>query len=1009
MPELSSNANAVVAKRYFEDSEISWEGLSRRVGEANAVNEKERVKYENLFSNEIFDMNFIPAGRILRNSGKPKQSMLNCACLPIGDSIEAIGETIKNALIMWSYGAGIGIDFSPLREKGRKLASKGGVSSGMLSFLEAIDYVAHTIETGGQRRSGLLGMLSISHPEIFDFINAKQKPGVLPYCNLSVAIPNNFIDAVNEDKEWDLLFAGQKVRTVSAVELWREILTNMMNHGEPGIIMIDNMRKNNSYYCYPISAPNLCLTGDTKIAVADGRGDVSIKDLADKKEDIPVFCTNYSGEVVIRQMRNPKITRKQAKILKVKFDDGSYFRGTEDHEIKLLDGKPIKLKDIKIGSRVSHLTRYKLANTRAKKNTPYWFWNRGSAFQKSEHRIVYEHYFGKIEDNYIIHHKDFDSLNNIPKNLEKLHKNKHVELHAKISTVGEKNGRYKGYTQSAIFDIAVNYSSQLGRRVTKEEWGQYCKLNNLPYSEYSIHPCKSVNNFLLKAAVTAQTMLNPDIYIYKNSAEAREYKRYLKLIDETDLDIFFSNSSIYVNKICEGCDKVFAVKWGKRNNSFCSTTCANRYIANSNNVKAYYKTKQIIVKEKQVNVFLKLRDVLNRTPLIKEWKNRCKEVGIPYRLHFNSFKTYADLKEAALSENFKVVSVKHDGYEDVYNGAVDEFHNYFVVVNSTDNRKKIINSMNCSELPLPAYGVCDLGSLVLPNFISGRSTNWKKLEDSIYLAVRFLDNVLDVNYFPIRQMDVVAKDIRKIGLGTMGLHDYLMLKQIRYGSDKSIEEIEKLYKFIRNVAYQASIELAVEKGAFPRFSPNEFGKASFIRKLPPKLRLEIRDKGIRNNSILCAAPVGTTSLIPEVSSGVEPVFALACRRKDRVSDRVYIHPQYLNYIESNEKKPDWLVDSSDLKPEDHLDVQSTIQMYLDNAISKTINFPESVTVDNLSKLLLEYAHNLKGLTILVDKARGDQVLNRLTKQEAKEFLKKDNFNTSEDVVDIECSTGSCDI
>ena len=145
---LSENAQIVAEKRYFSDGEKTWEDVSQRVAQSIAANEQDKSKWTDVFMEEINDMYFIPGGRILRNSGKLKQSMLNCGCLGIADNIESIGETIKNALIMWKYGAGIGVDFTPLREKGRPLVTCGGEASGLVSFLEIFDKVAHVIETG---------------------------------------------------------------------------------------------------------------------------------------------------------------------------------------------------------------------------------------------------------------------------------------------------------------------------------------------------------------------------------------------------------------------------------------------------------------------------------------------------------------------------------------------------------------------------------------------------------------------------------------------------------------------------------------------------------------------------------------------------------------------------------------------------------------------------------------------------------------------------------------------
>jgi ribonucleoside-diphosphate reductase alpha chain len=340
--------------------------------------------------------------------------------------------------------------------------------------------------------------------------------------------------------------------------------------------------------------------------------------------------------------------------------------------------------------------------------------------------------------------------------------------------------------------------------------------------------------------------------------------------------------------------------------------------------------------------------------------------------------------------------------------------NYDNLVKNNSYYFQSISTTNlCGELPLSPFGMCCLGSLVLPSFISGKSTNWKKLETTIRSSVRFLDNVLDVNYYPILETERVTKDSRRIGLGVMGLHDYLMKKEARYGSEKSIYEIDRLFKFIRDTAYIASIDLAQEKGAFPKYSKTQYNMASFIRKLPAKLRMYLKEKAIRNCTILSAPPTGTTSLLAETSSGIEPVFSLACLRKDRVSERLYVHPAAIRWIESKEKKvPDWLVDVSDLSPEDHLEVQVAIQKYIDSAASKTINCPAGTTVKKLSALLLEYMSDLKGVTIYVDGSKEGAPLSKINLKDAKKHLNRveggKTYGLSAQDLQL-CRGGACDL
>jgi ribonucleoside-diphosphate reductase alpha chain len=282
-----------------------------------------------------------------------------------------------------------------------------------------------------------------------------------------------------------------------------------------------------------------------------------------------------------------------------------------------------------------------------------------------------------------------------------------------------------------------------------------------------------------------------------------------------------------------------------------------------------------------------------------------------------------------------------------------------------------------------------------------------KLIETIKLAIRFLDNIIDINKYVLRNNDVNAHDGRRIGIGIMGLAEYLFAKEIRYGSPKAIEETERIMKIIRDTAYETSIELAVEKGAFPKFDSVAFSRSKFFKTLPAPMRMDIKDKGIRNVTCMAMAPTGTISLLPEVQSGIEPLFLRAYIRNDRISNRVYVHPIYKDCIEQNEKVPDWFVDTDNLKPEDHFEIQAAVQKYTDGAVSKTINLPKNTTSSQLSKLTLEYINDLKGATVYVDGSREGQILNKLTKKEVREYLKTGEVSTAPDV--MECATGACEL
>lgn len=568
---LSDNALEIATNRYFMEGE-DWQKCVERVARTVAVAENSHaMQYIDKFSELIYSLDFLPGGRILRNAGRQRGSMFNCYHLPIGDSREEIGQFYKDSLILWGEGGGIGVNMSFLRPEGAPIKGVGGQSSGPVSFLEASDCIARTVESGGSRRAAALALMNVTHPDIMKFIDAKLEHGQLSCYNISVAVTEDFLEAVESDDIWDFKFAHQNYGEVPAREIWNKVVENMVNCAEPGLLNWDKLIKNNSYYYDPVLGTNPC------------------------------------GEAV-----------------------------------------------------------------------------------------------------------------------------------------------------------------------------------------------------------------------------------------------------------------------------------------------------------------------------------------------------------------------------------------------------------------LAPYDVCDLGSLVLPNFITGTiNTNWKKLEECIRLAVRFLDDVIDVNKYVLKEIDIKAHNSRRIGLGVMGLAEYLFAKKVRYGSQKAIMEIERVMRFIRDTVYDTLIELAKEKGAFPKFDPIAYGKASFIRKLPASARMAIKKHGVRCVTGMAVAPTGTISLLADVASGIEPLFRKAYLRQDRVSERVYVHPIYKQFLESGEDMPDWFADTDDLEPADHFEVQSIVQKYVDGAVSKTINMPKGTTSKQLSKLMLEYIHDLKGVTVYVDGCREGQILNKVTTEEVLEYLKAEQTDTNRDKEAIACASGKC--
>lgn len=290
-----------------------------------------------------------------------------------------------------------------------------------------------------------------------------------------------------------------------------------------------------------------------------------------------------------------------------------------------------------------------------------------------------------------------------------------------------------------------------------------------------------------------------------------------------------------------------------------------------------------------------------------------------------------------------------------------------------------LNCVNpCGEQGLPDWGVCNLGSLNLAAFVKSGNMDFKKLYDASKIAIRFLDNVIDASYYFYDSIKETQLDRRRTGLGTMGLADALIKMKIRYGSPNSLKVIEKIYKTIRDAAYEASIDLAKEKGTFEKLDKEKFLKSEFVKDLPEKIKERISKHGIRNSVLLTQAPTGSTSLLTGVSSGIEPVFEFVFIRHDRLGEHKIYHPLYEEWIKKTKnlknsnliKKPDYFVSASELTPEEHVRVQGMIQKYTDSSISKTVNAPNDHKVDDVKNIYtLAYKLGCKGLTYFRDGSR----------------------------------------
>jgi len=1036
LPSLTPNAKIVLEKRYLlqnKRGEIieTPDQLFKRVAKAIADNETryggESSNYEQKFYQMMAKLEFLPNSPTLMNSGTKINQLSACFVLPIDDDMDSIFQAVKNAAIIHKSGGGTGFSFSRLRPVNDKVQTTGGVASGPVSFMTVFNSATEIIKQGGRRRGANMGVLRIDHPDIVEFIHCKEDLSVLNNFNISVGLTEAFMKAVENDEEYPLINPrnNQEVSRLNARDVFENIVQMAHKNGEPGIIFLDRINAMNpTPELGEIESTNPCLTGDTLIATADGRSAVTIKQLAQEAKDVPVFSENDEGKIVVRFMRRPRLTRKKVPIYKIILDSGDEIKATANHIFYLRNGTQKRTDELQSGDSLHILTkvyqhqRGKYSINPQKKYVRMY--NRGRS-EKSEHNIIAKSFLNNdnpIPEGSVVHHIDFNSENNSPDNLTIMKIDQHNSLHSS-SIKGLKNPIFKlkadpkkweEYKRRNPFYHPVGEKNpRYGVKVsdkTKKKIGLSRK------KSYEENPAQKI----LLSEISRKNWQNP---VYVEKAQEGFHKRALKKLEEckqnTNLKCFLKGNKVMVRKFCEHCKIEFSISYSKREIGYCSKECYMKYL-NSNDelrskkkrgVREAYSVLAEKKREKQIQCYNILKERIERIPLKVEWEDECRSNSIPFRLGTEfGFKTYQDLKESASMYNHKVVRVEFIGEEDVYNGTVDDYHSFFIggFEEQFKSKKKIkfIKNQNCGEQPLLPLESCNLGSINLSKMVKQDQidpykyqVDYSRLEEIAALAVHFLDNVIDISTFPLPEIEEMTKSNRKIGLGIMGFADMLIKLGIPYDSKEGRAIAKRVMNFIHKAAIRESQKLAKERGSFPNFD-----KSILAEKFPM----------MRNATLTTIAPTGTLSIIAGCSSGIEPLFMLTYER--RVLDDDILVEGYPFFVEIAKKEGFYTEDlmqqiseagsiahlteipedirrvfvtAHDISPKAHVRMQAAFQTSgVDNAVSKTINFPNQATEDDIKEAyMLAYKLGCKGLTVYRSGSRTYDVLSKKGTHEEK--------------------------
>lgn len=890
--------------------EQMWRRVADAIASVESTEEKQR-HWADRFYRILSDFRFVPGGRILAGAGTGHRvTYYNCYVIPSPeDSRGGILDNLKIMTEIMARGGGVGINLSTLRPRGSYIRSVNGTASGPCSWAQLYSVATgDVIIQGGSRRGALMLMLDDNHPDIEEFITVKRRSGVIEHANLSVCVSDAFMDAVNRDLPWDLVWNGEVKKTIPARSLWGLICESAWNSAEPGVVFMDRYNKeSNTWYYEDIRCVNPCVTGDTLIYTAWGLQ--RARELASRGQAIDVATDGRFGGATF-QSASPVFPTGVKPVFRLETAEGYSVRLTADHQVSTERGW-IPARDLVPGDQIRLLNRgggFGSAGSRELGLVLGWLVGDGTI--KTSEAVL--SFFGE-EKNELA--PMFASA---------------VDALVEGRQLAQR--RYPvGVGRVARRDEARVSSVRLARLA--EEHG-LSRGEKLKVPETVLTGCEEMQRGFLQALFTAD-----------GHVSGRPEKGVSVRLTSISHDLLADVQRLLLNFA------VASVVYHDRR------PVMRRELPDGHGGSATYACQpyhDLVISKDNLVRFATAIGFLSETK-----QSALVDLLTSYR--------YGPHRETFTATFAALVP---DGEEIVYDLTEPVTHSF--VANGL-----VVH--NCGEQGLPPWGVCNLGALNLAAFVQDGVFDYASLAEHARVALRFLDNVIDANDYFIEENRQAQLGTRRTGLGTMGLADALLAMHLRYGSAESLPTVERIYQTIRDAAYEASSDIAREKGPFPRYDREKYLQGTFIQRLPAPLQAKIAADGMRNAVLLTQAPTGTTSLLAGASSGIEPVYDFAMVRRDRTGEHILYHPLYQAWREENpgEAVPPWFVKAADLTPEEHVSVQALIQSYTDSSISKTVNAPNHHSVQEVDTLYRRaYELGCKGVTYYRDGSR-DAVLTHL--------------------------------
>ncbi len=844
----------VLLEKYAKGDERSVDAVRLRVAQALAAVEPpaHRAHWEARFL-QAQARGFVPAGRIASAAGTDlSATLINCFVQPVGDSIAQVEDghpgiytALTEAAETMRRGGGVGYDFSRIRPKGAWVGSTRSSASGPISYMRVFDRSCETVESAGSRRGAQMGVLRCDHPDIELFIHAKDE-GDLKNFNVSVGVTDVFMRAVQDDGEVELVHRAEPgpaqkaqgafqrsdgmwvYRRQRARELWDQIMRSTYDHAEPGVLFLDRINQDNNLgYCESISATNPCVTADSWIMTSEGARQVG--DLVGEPFDAMVDGRPH------RSLSDGFFVTGTKPVLRLRTREGHSLRLTADHRIR----------------KVLRRTRH----------TMHSAWCEAGQLQPGDEVVLHDHRRldgwegGKtaaegyllgllIGDGHLGQRKAVLSV--WAPELRVVGSDSHVAVHAAGGIMQAVDQAIASMSHRADFRGWQRPVAGRGERRLAS-----AALRDLAFELGAAPGRKTITPQMEAESSEFYCGLLRGLFDADGSVQGSQAKGVSVRLTQSDLSLLEAaqrmllrlgiNSTIYRERHAQGLKLMPDGRGGGREYA---QKAVHELAISGDNLRVY-------------------ADRIGFSDTGKA--ARLGELLAAYQRQLNRERFVAT-----------VDSMEPDGEAVVYDATIEDVHAF-------DANGLMVH--NCGEQPLPSYGCCCLGSIDLTHFVTrpfeaDAGFDEAGLVDVVQVAVRMLDNVLDATVWPLPQQAEEARHKRRIGLGFTGLGDALVMLNLHYDSDAARERARRIAEAMRDAAYDASVELARERGAFPLFNADLYLSAgNFASRLPQPLKERIRQYGLRNSHLLSIAPTGTISLAfaDNASNGIEPAFSWTVR------------------------------------------------------------------------------------------------------------------------------------